>query len=167
MKENIKIVNILIGPPKNEENDSYVVDNFMNEKGKKIVCGGTTSRIVSHKLNKKLITNKIDYQSKIPPIGYIDGIDLVTEGIITLNEVYKFLTIFLKCSNDIDENIKEINGSSLIIKMLLDADIINFYVGTAINKAHSSLRLPNRIELIKNIENVLIVLGKIVNIKFF
>ncbi len=73
------------GPPRLRELDSLAVDKLMEYPGKKVVCGGTTANIVARELGRQL-TVELEYDDpEIPPCAHIEGIDLVTEGMLTLN----------------------------------------------------------------------------------
>ena len=69
---------------------------FFSKEGKHIVCGGTTSSLAAKYLNKPLKTQFDCENSNLPPIGEIDGTDLVTEGILTINTVLKYAQSYLK-----------------------------------------------------------------------
>ena len=77
------------GPPIDREKDSEIVKKIMSSGGKKIVCGGTTANIVARELNVEYKSSNKIIEDKVPPIGYIEGVDLVTEGVVTLTELRK------------------------------------------------------------------------------
>ena len=82
-------MNLLIGPPSNPDDCSKMMSLFFSKEGKHIVCGGTTSSIAAEFLHKPLMPT-VDYPDpEIPPIARIEGVDLVTEGVITINKVLK------------------------------------------------------------------------------
>lgn len=138
---------ICTGPPFSEDKDKYLAEVTSSYDGKKIVCGGTTSQIIARELNKEIEVNMdLDsIASGLPPESYIDGIDLVTEGIITLGAVSKILE---------DDKFNEINGNGPawdIIHYIMDADVIDFLVGTKINVAHQDPSLPVELEIRRNV----------------
>ncbi|MCQ1530860.1 SpoIIE family protein phosphatase [Lutispora saccharofermentans] len=131
-------LSIMAGPPSDPSMDAAAVKSFMDCPGAKIVCGGTTANIVSRCI-KKPIKTILEYESPdIPPIAYIAGIDLVTEGIITLNKVLKNLKDINKGAMEQYNLIYRYNdGASKLTRMLLDrCTHINLYIGRAVNPAH-------------------------------
>ena len=141
---------ILTGPPVNPEHDDEMARDFNAFCGRKIVCGGTTANIISHKLGKplKLILKDIDPQ--IPPMSQMDGTDLVTEGIITLGRVSELLEQGVLNAGNIPEQVHE-NGATRIIELLLDSDRITFMVGTKINEAHQDPNMPVELDIRRNV----------------
>lgn len=127
-----RVVNIFTGPPKKEEMDSQVVKKFLGLDGLKIVCGASTAKIVARETSKEL---KIDekFASSISPPNYkIEGIDLVTEGIITLNQLYNIW--------DEDESkLEKFNPVTDLVTLLKVADRINIVVGKADNPANEDI----------------------------
>lgn len=78
---------VMVGPPSNKEDDEKVVKRLLEATGKKICCGGTTSTIVARVTNRELKTDSIfNLLPDVPPKGFIDGIDLVTEGVLTFTK---------------------------------------------------------------------------------
>ena len=126
------VVNILSGPPTDINNDYVFVKKFMSLKGRKVVCGGTTSNIVS-KITKRQITVDTSYYNAFtPPPFIIQGIDLATEGAITLNRLY----------NIIDEPRELMNDTSPVTKLydeLMNADKIIFFIGNSNNATENSI----------------------------
>ncbi|AEH50206.1 SpoIIE family protein phosphatase [Pseudothermotoga thermarum] len=157
-----RIVTIMVGPPEKKENDVLVVNKLINSPGKKIVCGGTTGKIVERVLGKPI---EIDIQTiyeDSPPVGKMEGIDLVTEGIITLTQVFRYF----------ENQTKDIGyAARLIVQELENADVINFLVGRAINPAHQNPLFAHDISLkfrlINDLAQRLRELGKIVNIEYY
>lgn len=138
-----QVVNLMIGPPADKKDDQKVLELFFGTPGKRIVCGGTTSHLVSGYLGKPIETN-INYEDpSIPPIARIEGVDLVTEGVITIGRVVE---IARKYSSSTDFSLlwKDKNdGASQIAHMLFeDATDVNFFVGRAINPSHQNPNLP-------------------------
>ena len=147
-------VSLLIGPPIDKEHDSEYVKEFMRTDGKKIVCGGTSSQIVAKYLGKE-ITTSFDFPDKdIPPIGYIDGIDLTTEGVITMRRVIELLEKYMS-PNDLDSKVfTKKDGASMIANILFEeATKIRFFVGQSVNIAHQGLPINTTMKL-KLVENL-------------
>lgn len=154
-------VNVLIGPPVNKDDDKKMMKLFFSKEGKKIICGGTIANIVSQYLDKP-IDGSLDYfDPEIPPISYIEGVDLVTEGVITISKVLQYTHNYFD-NEDLSENwsIKR-DGATLLAKELLEnATDINFFVGKAINPAHQNPDLPITFSIkIRIIEELVECLG--------
>lgn len=167
-------VTILVGPPKDRSKDKEVTELLMKEEGKKIVCGGTTSKLVARELGKN-IKVELDEKSKnmskvgqIPPGGTIEGIDLVTEGVLTLQRVYSVLS----GEEKLPKGNYGINKTLYtFVETLRESDVITFLVGRAINPAYQNPDLPLatgvKEHLINKIASILQRQGKRVNIKYF
>jgi hypothetical protein len=144
---------ICSGPPFEDDKDSLFAREVSSFEGKKIVCGATTADILARELNKQIV-DTFDFEDPdLPPISMMDGVDLVTEGILTLGKV----TEILKKYNSSTRLTK--GPADRIVKMLLESDEINFIVGTRINIAHQDPSLPVELEIrrtvIKRIANLL------------
>ena len=133
---------IFTGPPYHQQKDSEYAELFKNFKGKKAICGGTTANLISRELNIPIRMGTTISVGKLPSISYMDGIDLVTEGILTLTKTLEYLE---NNEQDID------NAAGKLVKFLLDSDCINFMVGAKLNQAHYDPALPIEIEIRKNI----------------
>ena len=138
-------VNMFAGPPKSQEDDNRMVHDFMTKTGKRVICGGTSANIVARVLNRRVETS-LDYiDPQIPPIATIEGIDLVTEGVLTLSRTVEILKEYLdhEADNFYFKKLDEKNGASMLAKLLLeDCTSLNIFVGTAINPAHQNPGLP-------------------------
>ena len=169
-----KNVNILTGPPADKENDPQIVADFMAEPGKTVVSGGTSATIVSRILNKKLNVSLIYNDPDIPPTATMEGIDLVTEGVLTLNRVAQLLEQYNTgdLTGEFFERLDADNGASLLAKMLLeDCTHVNLFVGKAMNSAHQTASLPFdlsiRMRLVEKIQKECQVMGKTVTVTYY
>ena len=162
-------VNLLVGPPMNKEDDEYVANQFMKQEGLKVVCGGTTSKIIARHLKKEVKASLNYVKSDVPPIGSIEGIDLVTEGVITLGKVLDVTKKYLDI-NDVDsKSLSQKDGASMIASLILKkASHVNLFVGTSINSAHKDLPidLSIKLKIVENIKDLLESCGKIVHIEY-
>jgi len=141
----------------------------MSEDTRKVVCGGTTSNIVGRILGQEVGVDMDSIKPGIPPIGMIKGIDLVTEGIITISSILKILGV--------DEEIpmqvlgRNHDGVSMLLKELLDSDEITFLVGQAMNPAHQNPGIPKefglKTKITEDIAKHLSKLGKHVEIEYY
>jgi len=133
-----RLATLLIGAPLNKEDDSNVVKILTKSKGKKIVCGGTTGNIVARALNQEIDVDMKTATVDIPPVGIIKGIDLLTEGTVTIMKVLKLLK---DPSRHRDLKYKK-DGASQLSYELSYADSIEIILGQAINPAHQNPDLP-------------------------
>lgn len=162
-------VNVLICPPQNQNDDELVVKNFMkNNKDpiKRIVCGGSTAQMVCRVVEKKLHNDDRIYDPEVPPISFISGIDLVTEGLLTLDRVVKIIREFHK--NPLNNiNFNKQDAATQMAKILLDdATHINFFIGKAENPQHKDFYISKH-ELIKQLIDLLISCNKTVTTYYF
>lgn len=129
---------VMVGPPVDPGEDEKTVRELLNFDGTKIVCGGTTSQIVS-KYSGKELTTCLNYLSPdVPPIGKMEGIDLVTEGVITLG---KTLDVIKRYENGSEGRKNALNykkdGAHLLAQTLItQCTGAKFVVGRAMNPAH-------------------------------
>ena len=168
-----RIVNIFTGPPKDKEDDRKLMMDFMASEGKKIVCGGTTSKIAAQYLGQN-ITNNNDGTKEVPPTANIRGIDLVTEGVLTMSHTFKLLRRFDE--GDIDEEFFDAldanNGGAKLARILLeDCTEVNLFVGKANNEANYEGNTLFDISIRKNpvvqLKEILEHLGKQVKITYY
>lgn len=165
-------MNLLFGPPADPGDIHKMFSTFLEKEGKHIVCGGTTSSIMSKYLGKPLEVS-LDYDMPdIPPIGSIEGIDLVTEGVITINQVLTNAKDYLGKNNLYEVWSNGRDGGSLISRMLLEeATDIHFFVGRAINPAHQNPDLPInfsiKMNLVKDLSTCLKRMGKRIKVIYY
>nr|WP_291235278.1 SpoIIE family protein phosphatase [Frisingicoccus sp.] len=168
-----RIVNIFTGPPEDKEDDRKLMMDFMASEGKKIVCGGTTSKIAAQYLGQN-ITNNNDGTKEVPPTANIRGIDLVTEGVLTMSHTFKLLRRFDE--GDIDEEFFDAldanNGGAKLARILLeDCTEVNLFVGKANNEANyegnTLFDISIRKNLVVQLKEILEHLGKQVKITYY
>lgn len=166
-------VNVLFGPPRNRDDSNRMMALYFSKEGKHIICGGTTASIAAKFLRKELrVSMDYDTDSDIPPISEIDGVDLVTEGVITMNRVVEYAKDSLD-KNELYEKWGFMHdGASLICRMLFEeATDVNFYVGRAVNPAHQNPDLPInfniKMNLVKDLAECLEEMGKRVRVSYF
>ena len=165
-------MNILFGPPSNRDDCDRMMSLFFSKQGKHIICGGTTSSIAAKYLRKPLQTTLNFEKADVPPIAKLEGVDLVTEGVITMNKVIEYAKDYLG-KNELYEqwNYKR-DGASLICQLLFEeATDINFYVGRAINPAHQNPDLPInfsiKMNLVEELSKSLKEMGKRIKVSYF
>ena len=166
---------VMVGPPEKPEDDEKVVRRLLAATGKTVCCGGTTSTIVARVLGKEIITDSIlNMRPDVPPKGFIDGIDLVTEGVLTLQKVSRYLDHAAKdpkYEEDLELS-KEQDGASCLVRVLLESSWIAFMVGLSDNPAHSGIAyspisLNAKIALINEMAENLRQLGKVVHVEMY
>lgn len=165
-------VNVLFGPPENKEDENRMFRRFFEEKGKHVVCGGTTSSLVAAYLGKQLEVSLDFVRNDIPPIARIEGVDIVTEGVITINKVSEYARDMIEDNLLYEDWIKKEDGASLISNLLFEeATDINFYIGRAINPAHQNPNLPInfniKMNLVKELSESLKQMGKKVKVRYY
>ncbi|MBO5533885.1 MAG: SpoIIE family protein phosphatase [Clostridia bacterium] len=165
-------MNILFGPPSNRDDASRMMSLFFSKEGKHIICGGTTSTIAAKYLNRPLVAS-LDFESSdIPPIASIEGVDLVTEGVITVNRVVEYAKDYVEDNKRYDEWSNKKDGAARISRLLFEeATDISFYVGRAVNPAHQNPDLPInfniKMNLVQELSKSLIQMGKRVKVSYF
>lgn len=141
---------IFTGPPYNRTKDREYCLSFDFFSGKKAICGGTTANLISRELNREIVGTTTEIVGDLPPVAYMDGVDLVTEGILTLTRAAEYLE---------KEELNHKDAAGLLVKFLLESDIIEFMVGAMLNQAHYDPALPIEIEVrrtvIKKIKKLL------------
>lgn len=166
-------MSILFGPPSDPDDCDRMMRLFFSKEGKHIICGGTTSSIAAKWLGKPLIPKK-DYNlsSDIPPMSELEGVDLVTEGVVTMSKVLYYAQDYLKNNESYETWNYAHDGASRICQLLFEeATDINFFVGGAVNPAHQIADLPVtfniKMNLVKELSKCLEKMGKHVKVSYF
>jgi hypothetical protein len=160
-------VTMMIGPPADEHADDMVVATLLKSEGVRIVCGGTTSNIVARRLEKEVEVLIHTGTKDVPAIGRLPGIDLVTEGVLTLSAVVDMLR------RKVDPKTVRYagDGASLILRQIHGADELHILLGKAINPAHQNPETPTHLgikfHLIEELEYVTREMGKTVRVDRF
>ncbi len=169
-----KTVNLFTGPPSDKEDDAYLIHEFMKEHTKKVICGGTSANIASKILNEPIKTSLNYTDPALPPVARIKGIDLVTEGVLTLTRALVLMKHYVEGNIDeiFFEELDKDNGGSKVAKLIIeDCTVLNLFVGRAINEAHQNPGLPFdlsiRMHLVEQIKDTALKMGKEVTIKYY
>ena len=172
-----KPVHLMTGPAQNPEEDEQMVQNFMagDEMTRHVVCGGTSATILARVLKRNLDVSMDYVDPEIPPIAYIDGVELVTEGVLTLNRVIRLLKLYAKNETVSESFFMELdkrNGASMVAKMLVeDCTELHLYVGKAINSAYQNPDLPFdlgiRQNLVEQLKHAVEEIGKQVTVTYY
>ncbi|HEY8422880.1 MAG TPA: SpoIIE family protein phosphatase [Thermoclostridium sp.] len=165
-------MNILFGPPRNRDDCDRMMSLFFSKEGKHIICGGTTASIAAKYLGKEIKTS-LNFESEdIPPISEIEGVDLVTEGVITMSRVIEYAKDALGKNELYEHWAFKNDGASLICRLLFEeATDINFFVGRAVNPAHQNPDLPItfniKMNLVEELSACLKQMGKRIKVSYF
>lgn len=164
--------NLLVGPATNPEDDGKMMSLFFSKEGKHLVCGGTTGKVCARYLGTK-VEPTLDYPDPmIPPISHIEGVDLATEGVITLNALVRLAEDYLgKNKRYFDWSYKE-DGASLLARVLFEeASDISFFVGCAVNPAHQDpslgISIATKMQLVEALAQSLRRMGKHIRVAYF
>lgn len=165
-------VNMLFGPPRNRDDADRMMSLFFSKEGKHIVCGGTTSSIAAQYLGKPLRVSLSFERSDIPPMGELEGVDLVTEGVITVSKVLEYAKDAIGKNELYEEWSFRRDAASNICRLLFEeATDINFFVGRAVNPAHQNPDLPItfniKMNLVEELSECLKKMGKKIKVIYF
>jgi hypothetical protein len=137
---------MLIGPPADIAKDKKVATEVASFSGFKLACGGSTTRMLAREWAKPMQVHWSEALPGVPPSATVPGLDLSTEGFITLKEVREILADQKPFSN---------NPASKLAAMLLSSQYVEIHVGTAINPANREGMLSAKIRLAKKIASLL------------
>lgn len=165
-------MNLLCGPPSSRDDNEKMMSLFFGKEGKHIICGGTTSGIAAQYLQKPLLAELAFPDPDIPPTATIDGVDLVTEGVITINRVLEYAKNYLDDNRHYERWSTGQDGASRIARLLFEeATDINFFVGCAVNPAHQNPELPIdfnlKMRLVEQLSDCLMKMGKRIKTSYF
>ena len=168
-----KMVKIFTGPPINQEDDERMVQEFIQTDGVSVVCGGTSANIVSRVLGKPLEVSLEYFSADVPPMATLEGIDLVTEGIVTLNRVLQLFKQYNEgeLSRDFFDQLDQKDGGARLAKLLIEnCTDLKLFVGRTINAAYQNPMIPFdfnlRVALIEQLKEAIEKAGKTVSISY-
>jgi len=168
-----KIVKIFTGPPVNPEDDEKTVQDFIEYPGIAVICGGTSANIVSRVMNRPLEVSLEYFDPDIPPMATMQGIDLVTEGIFTLNRVLELFKQYNEGHVDAAffASLDRKDGGSRLAKLILEnCTDLKLFVGRTINAAYQNPMIPFdfnlRVALIEQLKDAFEQAGKTVDITY-
>jgi hypothetical protein len=155
---NRKPVHVMTGPAKDPSDDERMVRDFMSGGGevKRVISGGTSAQIAARILNRKLDVSSIGCMDPdVPPEAEMDGVDLVTEGVLTISQALKLLKAYKNPEQVSDSFFKELdkkNGASEVAKMIIeDCTDLTVYAGLAVNEAYQNPNLPLELNIRQNL----------------
>lgn len=166
-------VDLFTGPPKNPGNDSWVMDKLRHARGRRVICGGTAAKIAARELHEEIVTNLDFYDRDVPPTAHIRGIDLVTEGVLTLRKTIDKLRAYMNSDTgqEARKGYEGLDGASQLAKLLLeDCTQLNLWVGKAVNPAHQNpdfpLDLGIKLKVVSELAGIMEKLGKKVQLTY-
>lgn len=168
----IENIDLFTGPPEDQDMDHWVINKITKNNSKKIICGGTTANIAARELNREIFVD-IDTMSKdVPPMAYMDGIDLVTEGVLTLKQALEFIKTYSK--EDFISKASYLhlnNGASKLAHFLInECTHVHFWVGKAVNPAHQNPNFPTslniKLQIVGELVSELESIGKQVSVTY-
>ncbi len=165
-------VNLLFGPPANRDDCDRMMSLFFSKKGKHIICGGTTASIAAEYLGTDVVSTNSKISGELPPPSEIKGVDLVTEGVVTMDKILKNAKAFLDDENAISNWDFEKDPAAIASRMLFeDATDIHLFIGKAVNPAHSEMqgdyKYMMKMSLADELETCLKKMGKKVTTSYF
>jgi hypothetical protein len=138
-----RLVTVLTGPPIEKEDDERVLEMLMSSPGRRVICGGTTANLVARQLGQGITVDLATGTEDVPASGRIEGIDLVTEGMLTLTRALEILR-----TDEPNDKLKlNVDGASRLVVILREADQVRVLVGGSINPAHQNPNLPRTLGL--------------------
>jgi len=162
-----RFLNVLIGPPGGRDDDSRAVSRLMERAGVKVVCGGSTANMVGRILGRPVRVDLKSSCERVPPTGIIEGVDLVTEGVLTT----AYSLELLRMGVPVHQLKSNRDGSSRLAVLLLEADSLNLLVGASVNNTQQIKEGSSRIILKQQVINDMITFlkekGKKVTVEYF
>jgi hypothetical protein len=152
------------GPPTDRSLDQVALDKLMAEPGKRIICGDTTAAVAARLLETELLreTRPEHGWAEVPPMSLLEGVDLVTEGVVTLRRVAELIAAARR-PRDLP---RSDDGASRLARMLLKADVVHFVVGLALNPPQADGTIPWRKGAIEELVGELEKREKIVSLEY-
>jgi hypothetical protein len=136
---------LVTGPPFAREKDKELAEQIQNFPGRKVICGGTTANIIARELRRKVVMSLDQEDLDTPPVSRMQGVDLITEGTLTLGRVAEIL------EKGNCKNIASSHAAAILVGELMESDQIQFIVGTRINEAHQDPNTPIELEMRRNL----------------
>lgn len=167
-------VNVMIGPPRSRADEAEMCSRFLASEGKHIVCGGTTAKVMANHLKAEIKPLPNLTATDIPPMSAIEGVDLVTEGVVTINRVYEYVKDNLGENELYPQWSAGRDGACRIARLLIEEGTsLRFFVGRAVNPAHEdenpewSIGFTLKMTIVERLTAALQELGKHVEIIYY
>lgn len=165
-------VHYMVGPATSKDDDEKMMKQFFSEADRYVISGGTSAKVAARYLHKE-VGSDLDYVDPlVPPISHIDGVDLVTEGVITLNRLVMMAKDHLSSNKGYFDWSYKQDGVSLLAKVLFEeASDIDFYVGCAVNPAHQDpkyhIDITIKLQLVDELAKLFKAMGKRISVHYF
>lgn len=165
-------VNLAFGPPRDPADDVRMMELFFSKRGRHVVCGGTTAKVAARYLDKPVIPVSETPDPTVPPISRIEGVDLVTEGMVTLSHVLRHANDYAGSNAGYFARAGKKDGASQIAALLLEqATDVDLFIGRADNEAYQqdsgTLGFRAKQHLAEDLADCLTRCGKRVKITWF
>lgn len=163
-----EVVDMFTGPPKDPANDKLAIQKFMQSNGKKVICGGTAAKIAARELGREIVPNMDFVDPEVPPTAFIEGIDLVTEGVLTLSKAVEKIKRYVSSpyKDNLFYSFNKEDGASKLARLLIeDCTHLNLWVGKAVNPAHQNPDFPIDLSIKLKVVDELVELMKKLGIK--
>ena len=136
---------VVTGPPYRREQDRLMAAMTDAFAGRRIICGGTTAGLVARELGREAEVDAGPRDAGLPPPSCMPGVDLITEGALTLAAVARLL--------ESPESLESAprSAATRVVDLMLDSDIVHFLVGTRINEAHQDPAVPVELDIRRNV----------------
>ena len=134
-----------------------------------MVSGGNTSKMVSRYLGKPVEVQMGSGNEEVPDMAMIEGVDMVTEGVITLEKVCEICQAAIEDPMQVLELREQTDPASLLALMLMkESTNVNIFFGMAANDAHDDIGIgfEKKLQLIRRLEELLNQVGKVVKINY-
>lgn len=161
--------NVMIGPPENKDDDLGTMRLFFAKEGKHAVCGGTTAKAVANHLGVRVRVLPDTGTEDVPPMSEIKGVDLVTEGAVTLQETIRLIELYKQDGLLTLELERRKDGAAKLALLLCEESTeVNFLFGNAANSAmdDTEFSFEHKLQLMQKLQNTLEAAGKRVKISF-
>lgn len=154
------------GPPADPADDVRAVERLMAEEGTRAICGDTTAAIAARVLRRMLRQEPrpADGWGEVPPTWRLEGVDLVTEGLVTMRVARRRL----QEARSLQDLPRKADGATRLARLLWEADVIRFLVGQAVNPAQTADaagQVPLRRIVVEELAEELRRKGKVVQIE--
>ncbi len=137
-------LSVITGPPYEASRDGEFARLVEVPGARKVICGGTTSNIIARELRRDVAMDLSSHDRDVPVCSYMAGVELVTEGCLTLGRLAEYLEAGGGPPG-------RTNAATRLMELLLDSDIIDFQVGTRVNEAHQDPSLPVELDIRRNV----------------
>lgn len=136
---------VLTGPPIDPARDKVMAERIAAHEGRTAICGGTTANLVARELGRTVQVDLSYFDPSVPPASKLEGVDLVTEGTLTMSKAADIL------EKGQDPEMLGSNAAVKLVDAFLQSDMIEFLVGTKINQAHQDPNLPVGLDIRQNL----------------